>query len=394
MITLSVPPPRISSLRVRNYRALRDVEFRDLSPLTVLIGANGSGKSTVFDIFAFLSECFTDGLRRAWDRRNRFREMRSRGSDGPIVIELKYRETAKTPLITYRLEIDEQESGPVIVRELLRWKRGSYGRPFTFLEFENGRGRAAAGDFPDEEAERIEETLASAEVLAVNTLGQFERHPRVRALREFITGWHLSYLSAQDPRGTPEAGPQEHLSRNGANLANVIQYLRERYPDHLDRLIEVLCRRVPRLEKVNSEILADGRLLLQFKDAPFDRPILAKYASDGTIKLLAYLILIHDPDPLPLIGIEEPENFLYPILQRELAEECAVASRSSQLMVTTHSPFFINALNPKQVYVLKRAENGFTQAVRAIDMPGVEDFMAESAVLGDLWMEGHLESAR
>lgn len=58
-------PPRVRRLKVRNFRALREVEIRNLTPLTVLLGPNGSGKSTVFDVFAFLSECFSSGLRRA-----------------------------------------------------------------------------------------------------------------------------------------------------------------------------------------------------------------------------------------------------------------------------------------------------------------------------------------
>ena len=102
-------PPGVTSVAVKNYRALRDVTLTNLTPLTVLLGPNGSGKSTVFDVFAFLSECFTDGIRKAWDRRGRFRELRSRDSTGPIAIDLKYRERPRTPLITYHLEIEEDK---------------------------------------------------------------------------------------------------------------------------------------------------------------------------------------------------------------------------------------------------------------------------------------------
>ncbi|UEC43427.1 MAG: hypothetical protein METHAR1v1_1370005, partial [Methanothrix sp.] len=70
--------PRIESIRIKNYRALRDLELKPLAPLTALLGPNGSGKSTVFDVFAFLSECFSVGLRRAWDKRGRFKELRTR----------------------------------------------------------------------------------------------------------------------------------------------------------------------------------------------------------------------------------------------------------------------------------------------------------------------------
>ena len=192
--------PRIEYLRVRNYRALRDVEFKNLTPLSVLTGPNGAGKSTVFDVFAFLSECFNDGLRKAWEKRGRFRELHSRDTEGPVEIEVKYRETRNTPLITYHLTIDENLQGPYVAEEWLRWKRGSYGRPFDFLRFKNGVGAAIAGDAPDKEAQRDETRLDSPQLLAVNALGQFESHPRVAALRRFITGWYLSYITAALPK--------------------------------------------------------------------------------------------------------------------------------------------------------------------------------------------------
>jgi len=270
--------PRIEELSVRNYRALRQLELKKLTPLTVFLGANGSGKSTIFDVFAFLSECFTVGLRKAWDRRGRFKELLSRGADGSIMIELKYREKPQTPIITYHLALAEGTRGPYVAEEWLQWRRETRGKPFRFLEFKEGLGRVVTGEMPDEQDERIEERLDSPEMLAVNTLGQFAKHPRVSALRRFITGWYLSYLSADNTRTTPEAGPQERLSAGGDNLPNVIQYLKEQHPQHLVNILATLARRVPHLERVEAELLADGRLLLQIKDAPFERPILAKLA--------------------------------------------------------------------------------------------------------------------
>ena len=380
---------RIEYLKIKNFRALREVEFKDLTPLTVLLGPNGSGKSTVFDVFAFLSECFELGLRRAWDKRGRAKELKSRGSDGPVVVEIKYREPGY-PLITYHLAVDERPSGPVVMEEWLRWKRGSHGQPFHFLDYREGHGRAASGEQPDEQDKRIEIPLKSSDLLAVNALGQFADHPRVAALREFITGWYVSYLSADSARGQPEAGPQERLSKSGDNLANVIQYLAEQHVDVLEHIFEVLRQRVPRIESVLAETMQDGRLLLQIKDAPFSSPILARFASDGTLKMLAYLVLLYDPEPPSFIGIEEPENFLHPRLLPELAEECRRAIAQTQLLVTSHSPFFLNALRPEEVRVLWRDEQGYTQSQRACDLPGVPEFVENGALLGHLWMEGQL----
>jgi len=381
--------PRIEELSVKNYRALKDLQLKGLTPLTVFLGPNGSGKSTIFDVFAFLSECFSVGLRKAWDKRGRFKELRTRGTEGAIVFELKYREKQKSPIITYHLAIEEGKKGPYVAEEWLQWRRGQRGKPFKFLDFKEGTGQVVTGEMPDEQDQRVDEQLASPEMIAVNTLGQLAKHPRVNALRRFITGWYLSYLTADNTRVTPEAGPQERLSATGDNLPNVIQYLKEQYEDRLEEILKTLSRRVPRLEKVDAELMADGRLLLQIKDAPFDQPILAKFASDGTLKMLAYLTVLYDPEPPQLIGIEEPENHLHPRLLPELAEECRDASARTQLMVTTHSPFFVDGLKPEELWVLYRDEKGYTQARRAADMPGIKDFMDQGAQLGHLWMEGH-----
>ena len=381
--------PRIESLRVENYRALRRVEFDKLTPMTVLLGPNGSGKSTVFDVFNFLSECFQFGLRHAWDRRGRGKELKTRGSSGPIVFDLKYREHRDMPVITYHLAIDEGNKGPEVVEEWLQWRRGTRGRPFRFLEFARGEGSAVSGEMPDEDDKRVPQKLRSPDLIAVSTLGQFSDHPRVAALREFIIDWYVSYLSIDQTRSQPEAGPQERLSKGGENLPNVIQYLKEQHPDRLEKIFEVLRQRIPRLERVEAEPMPDGRLLLQIKDAPFEQPVLSRFESDGTMKLLAYLTVLYDPEPPRFIGIEEPENFLHPKLLPELAEECRAAAERSQLLITSHSPFLLNAMRPEEVRILYRDEQGYTQAVRAIDIQGISEFMREGASLGYLWMEGH-----
>jgi predicted ATPase len=276
----------------------------------------------------------------------------------------------------------------VVVEEWLQWRRGRKGKPFRFLDYKEGQGIAISGEMPDEKDQRVEIPLRSADVIAANTLGQFADHPRVAALREFITDWYVSYLSIDDTRLQPEAGHQERLSKTGDNLPNVIQYLKEQHSERLEQIIETLSRRVPRLERVEAESMPDGRLLLQIKDAPFDRPVLSKFASDGTLKMLAYLMVLHDPEPSQFIGIEEPENYLHPRLLPELAEECRSASERSQLLITTHSPFFLNAMRPEEVRVIYRDEDGFTQAKQASEIDGVKEFVAEGASMGRLWLEG------
>ena len=199
----------------------------------------------------------------------------------------------------------------------------------------------------------------------------------------------MSYLSSEDARGQPESGPQERLNKTGDNLANVIQYLSEEYPDVLEMIFSRLRERIPKIQDVTADPMPDGRLLLRIKDAPFTKPVMARFASDGTLKMLAYLTLLHDPAPPPFIGIEEPENFLHPRLLWELAEECRGAAAETQLLVTTHSPFFLDALRPDEVRVLWRNESGYTQCHALNQNAKVTAFMDAGALLGDLWMEGH-----
>lgn len=397
MTTSLANPPRIEEVTIGNFRSLQKVSFKAMTPLTVLLGANGSGKSTFFDVFAFLSDCFSEGLRRAVDKRGKFSDLRSRGQNGPITIEVAYREggtiDGKRPgLVRYHLEIDERGGRPVVAVEWMRWRRSYPGYPFKFLDYRLGEGEVISGNSPEHTDKRIATPLAGPDVLAVSTLGQLADNPRVKSLRDFIVGWHLSYLSTTETRVVPEAGPQEHLSRNGNNLANVIQYLSEQHPATLNKIFSALRRRIPRLQTVEPISLPTGHLLLTVKDAPFDEGVQARYVSDGTLKMLAYLIQLHDPNPAPFLGIEEPENFLHPKLLYELAEECETAVRRMQMVVTTHSPFFIDALSPKQVWALRRNENGYTEAIRASAMIGIAEQVEAGAKLGQLWTEGFFEA--
>lgn len=375
----------IQKLRIQNYRVLRDITFDNLTPLTVLFGPNGSGKSTVFDVFAFLHEAFSTNLRRAWDARNRISEIRSRGADGPVEFELQYRPTSTSRLITYGLKIDERAGQPVIVDEMLRWTRSpAQGRPTEILRFSHGEGWVY-----DEQAGRVSEQLESADLLAVSSLGQLSRYPQVAALRRFITGWYLSYLNIDQSRSQPVAGPQEKLSATGDNLANVLQYLSETHEDRLGDIFKVLRERVPSLERIDSEQMPDGRLLLRLKDRPFDDPVLAQFTSDGTLKLLAYLTVLYDPTPNSIVGIEEPENQLHPKILYPLAEEARRAAARSQMLVTTHSPYFADALSPRELWVLYRGDDGFTRTSRASEIPRVSEMKEAGGSLGDLWMEGY-----
>ena len=391
----------IESLRIKNYRALQDVTMKNLPRLCVIVGANGTGKSTLFDVFAFLRDCFTGNVRQALDARGRFAEVVSRGHEAEnILIEMQFRLliAAKERLVTYTLEIGQERNRPVVRQEALRYKRGRYGAPYYFLRFKNGEGYAINNeeDFnkKDEDLEREFQKLSGADTLAIKGIGQFERFKAAAAFRQFIESWHLSNFHISDARGRKEAtGEREHLTETGNNLPLVAQYLREEEPATFDKILSQLKHRVPGIDAITTELTPDGYLLIRFADGSFKTPFLDRYVSDGTIKMLAYLVLLYDPRPHPLLCVEEPENQLYPSLMTGLAEEFRLyANRGGQVIISTHSPDFLNAIHLNEAYWLNK-QSGTTQVRRAADDAQITAYMKDGDKLGYLWKQGFFEGA-
>jgi predicted ATPase len=376
--------------------------MRDIPNFAVLIGANGTGKSTFIDVFGFLRDCLLGNVRVAVQKRAGFAQLVSRGHENEnIEIEIKVEldfTGSKTRLVTYSVAVGETDRRVVVKQERLSWKRGSYGRPFNFIDFREGKGVAVVEsddafgtEVREEDLDREEQVLDSPDILALKALGQFKRFEAASQLRELIEGWSVSDFRIEKARMEPDAAPTEHLNEDGSNLALYAQYLHEEHPKVFADLLKRMARRVPGVQEVTPEDTGDGRIALRFRDAAFDKGFLARYVSDGTIKMFAYLALLADPEPHPLLCIEEPENQLYPNLLPILAEEFASYTQSrrnkAQVFVTTHSPDFLSAVPLESVYWLKK-EGGFTTIQRAADDPQLVALVAEGDRPGWLWREG------
>ena len=394
---------KIESIRLKNFRALRDAHLRDLPNFCVVVGANGSGKSTLFAVFDFLRNAMNGNVNTALMKLggNRgFQEVRSRGSDGPIEIELKLRAElgpGKPKLISYELAIDEEGGRAFVAREVLKYRRGSAGQPWHFIDFARGAGEAVTNELEsvtdETELKREAQTLKSPDLLAIKALAQFEKFPAAVAIGTLIDEWHLSDFHVGRARAETEAAYAEHLSIDGGNLSLVIEYLNKVHPSVLKEILGKLARRVPGITSVETKVTEEGRVLLKFQDGAFEDPFLAKYVSDGTIKMLMYLVLLHDPTPHPLLCIEEPENQLYPSLLERLAEDFrAYADRGGQVFVSTHSPDFLNAVAPNEAFWLVK-EKGYTSIRRASDDPQIAAYIAEGDQLGFLWKQGLMTGA-
>ncbi|OWY04103.1 AAA family ATPase [Thioclava sp. IC9] len=427
--------PIIEGFKVKNFRSLKDVTLgrlwnqranEPLTPMTAVIGRNGVGKSTLFDAFGFLSDCLKLGVEEACDSRGRggFSRIKSQGQDGPIEFEIYYKEDRKARPITYEVSIDLDASGrPFVLRERLRQRRKgqSRGWPFSFLILENGSGVAWKGDedgsqidegegslslnelidnfLKYETSEESKDTefveLSSSRHLGIATLGSLKQHPRISAFRSFIEGWYLSYFTPDAARSLPLAGPQRHLNMHGDNLGNVVQFMEREHPRRFQSIMNDIAKKIPGIEKIDTEKTPDGRLLLKFNDRGFEDPFYAQQMSDGTLKVFAYLLMLEDPSPPPFLCIEEPENGLYHKLLESLAMEfrshATGRKNSSQVFVTTHQPYLVDALSPSEVWILRKQDDGFSSVQRASDISIVKSMVDEGIPLGGLWYSDYLD---
>ncbi len=388
---------KIEKIRLKNFKVFQDVTIENIPAFCVIVGANGAGKTTLFDVFGFLKDCLTYNVTRALQARGGFQEVVSRGHENEsIELEIQYRLplTGKERLVTYLVEIGLHNKRPAVVREVLCYKRGAYGSPYQFLKFAYGKGEAVTNeeDFSktDEELNREEQDLGAVDILAIKGLGQFQKFKAANALRQMIESWHVSDFHIDAARGAKEAvGEYEHLSASGDNLQQVALNLFENHRDVYERILEAMRQRVPGVNQITTQDTVDGRLVLQFGNGIFKDPFIDRFVSDGTLKMFAYLVLLHDPRPHPFLCVEEPENQLYPRLLPELAEEFRTYSRKGgQVMVSTHSPDFLNATEVGEVFWLEKGEDGFSKVCRAADDAQVVAYMEEGDKMGYLWNQG------
>lgn len=386
---------KIVYIRIKNYRLFKSLKINHIPEFCVIIGANGTGKSTLFDVFEFLRDALKNNIRQALQVRGGFNEVVTRGQEQEdIEIELKFRMEilGNERLVTYILIVGQEKRRPVVKREILRYKRGEHGQPFHFIDFQNGKGYAIINEEyfsqADEDLKPQEQQLESSDILAIKGLGQFQRFKAASALRSFIENWHVSDFHISEARGSKDALYAEHLSPTGDNMAVFAQYIYQEHPEIFEQILQRMKERVPGISQVEAKNTEDGRLILKFQDEAFKDPFIDRYVSDGTMKMFGYLLLLFDPKPHPLLCVEEPENQLYPSLLHEVAEEFAsYAHRGGQVFVSTHSPDFLNAVPLESIFWLTK-EQGITKISKAIDDEILINLFKAGDLPGYLWNQG------
>lgn len=382
---------RIERIEIRNYRCLQRTVLADLPRMAVVVGANGTGKSTLFDVFRFLQESLTSSVAVAVARRGGFEELRTRAQPGPVAITIEFRESGGR-LAAYILEIAEDSGRVVIRREILQCRLGAQGKPRRLLSFRGGSGVAiteeAACEPDGAEEERREFRLDDPGVPAVKVLGHLRDFRIVSEFRNIVENWRIS-----DALPGADVVCAERRSSQSANVARVARFLYENHRDLFDRVLKTMKSRVPGVERIEARMTEDGRLALRFRDGAFVDPFTVRQVSDGTIRLFACLVLLHDPKPRSLLAVESPENRLHALLRSELAGEFRnYALRGGQVFLSTHSPDFLDGAELDEVFWLVKS-GGVSTARRASDDDLLHRLVEAGDRPGALWKQGLFRGA-
>jgi predicted ATPase len=257
-------------------------------------------------------------------------------------------------LVTYLLEIALDEKGrPVVDREILRYKRGAHGSPFHFLDYQRGKGFAIVNEEDFDKAEKNCAAKNRCWILRISWPSRawgsssVSKLPCLQTIHRSLECVRLSYQPGSGQQRCSRPG--RTLSTSGDNLQLAANYLYENYPETFDLILEKMRRRIPGMGKITPEPTADGRLLLKFQDGSFRDPFIDRYVSDGTIKMFAYLVLLHDPNPHRCCALKNPKTSYTPNFWWNWRRNQRIRPGRRPGVVSTHSPDFLNAVELDEV---------------------------------------------
>ncbi len=335
--------PKIRQVQIRNYKSLGRAVV-DLEPFTVLVGANGTGKSNFVDVLAFVQECLSHSLEQALSKRGGVRVHSPWESEEPTLTGLRLLvELSETQLADYSFEVGWSSRAPARVSHE-RCQLWQGGEKRTSFEVTEGRFlHEIPGIRPQISSDRLALFAASAT-------------DEIRPLYDFLTSIRL-YSIEPSAVGFPQtvtAG--ESLDSSGSNAAAILQLLQQKEPDRYELICRLLARAVKGVQKVWSSV-EDGRATLDFiQDIGYAGHFSGREMSDGTLRLLGLLLAVYQPQRPSLLAIEEPEATVHPAMAELVLQVLMGAAHDCQVLITTHSPDLLDAkeLDDRQIRVVTK----------------------------------------
>ena len=353
----------LQALRLQNFKAIRDSGLLTLTPLTILIGNNGSGKSSLIEGLMTYQMLVTQGLDAAMNYWRGFEQIRNQAV--PHALDEKHQRQGgrlreQNPLI---FAMRAQPDGSPLLAETTI--NSSPGGNELFIQAErikvSGKrvlSRDERGNVVSQQTEIAAHRLPDGDSVLAQSHYQI---PTLRTFAQAVAQWQFVMLTP-DTMGQPtpqqRTGAQVRLARSGSNIAEYLLDIRKRSPAILDEIIATLHYVLPYAVDLQPvETLELGRsVYLQLTEGEFKIP--GWLLSSGTLRVVALLALLRHPVPPPLIVIEELENGLDPRTINLVVQEIRHATQEgrTQVIATTHSPYLLDLLELEQLIVVERVD--------------------------------------
>jgi predicted ATPase len=387
----------LHQISARNVLSLHDVTV-DVQELSVLVGPNGAGKTNFLKIIQFLGDTARLDLGPAIEERGGFERLRFRGErkKNSITVGVKAQVTKySSENATDDYELKFWRAGSVLQRqETFKYKRTQgKGRRITARG-----GRVDIQDSDEGEQSSREMSGASAVLSTLPRLGKSKGAEQVKEVADLFQTFRVFEVDVQaartpSPLPATEHEPPPQLAANASNLAQFLSWLKKADGEVFDLLERDVRYVLPGLKKLHFEQVGGSTsavaVFLEEQGLKGLTPLAA--ASFGTVRSLALLAMLHDPNPPRLTCVEEIDHGLHPYALDRIVERLRSAKRRTQLLVATHSPAFVNRLDPSELIVCQRDEKTGASLLPAIEPELVREMADEDELnLGELWFSGAL----
>ncbi len=378
---------RIKRLKLEGFRRLESVDL-PVRPLMVLIGANGVGKTSLLDAVTLISASAGGNLTSTLSRLGGISSVvtRDRASEVSLAVEMEV--PGHHPL-EYDLSIRVSGTGHALSRETLRQDRG-HASAFKHIDssdagiryYDVRPGHKGGLIKPDWDYNSFETSLSQVPRM-------FREPEELRKVLSTATSYHALDVGPRAPVKLPQPMKPANLpGSDGEDLIPYLYYLRETDPNRFEMITDSLHAAFPDFESLSFPPVAAGVMAIAWKDRKFSKPMYMHELSEGTLRFMWLVALLHSPSLSTITMIDEPEVSLHPELLSLLAELMREASMRTQLIVATHSDRFIRFLKPNEVVVMDVTETGATTATWADEMD-LSAWLADYS-LDEIWSMGLL----
>lgn len=378
-------PANFAQLSIKGFRRLDDVRL-SLRPLSVMIGANGTGKTSVLDVLSLLASSAQGKLSSSISDLTGLANILTYDRAEELDLGITMKVPGYEPL-EYSLRLRPQGIGYEIGEETLRQIRKPHPSPFIHIDSHEQHVKYYDPEKrkllpPTWEHSPLETSLAQVPKM-------FKEPEDFRRRLASSTFYHVLNVDPRSPVRLPQPmAPAELPGRNGEDLVSCLFYLRETGRNRFEAIEDSLRAAFPRFERLDFPPVAAGTLGLAWRERGFSKPLYSHQLSEGTLRFLWLTTLLQSPGLTALTLLDEPEVSLHPELLSLLADQLRGASKRTQLMVATHSDTLIRFLKPEEVVVLDSTEEGMTTLTRADELD-LGDWLKEYS-LDELWRNGRI----